>query len=164
MPLHIELQNGLNTTEPVLVPSHGEIAHWLHTCIQHLKTSEQESHLELTVRFVEASESQRLNRDYRGKDKPTNVLSFPFEMPEHFPQDQLDHPYLGDLAICADIVSQEATQQNKAIKHHWAHMCIHGFLHLLGYDHIEDDDAEEMESLEKSVLAKLDIDDPYRDH
>ena len=112
---------------------------------------------ELTVRIVDTEESQSLNHQYRKKDKPTNVLSFPFEVPEG-----IELALLGDLVICADIVQLEANQQNKRLHDHWAHMVIHGCLHLLGFDHIEDDDAQEMETLEIKLLAILKINDPYQ--
>lgn len=111
---------------------------------------------ELTLRIVDAAESQALNNTYRGKDKPTNVLSFPFDGPKDIPL-----ALLGDLVICAPIVAQEAAEQNKPISAHWAHMVIHGSLHLLGYDHIEEQDAATMEALEVHILAKLGIADPY---
>lgn len=113
---------------------------------------------ELTIRLVEAEESQTLNRDYRGKDKPTNVLSFPFEVPEG-----IELPLLGDLIICAQVVEQEANEQGKTLDAHWAHMVIHGCLHLLGYDHIEDEEAEEMESLETELILGLGYPDPYQE-
>ena len=112
---------------------------------------------ELTVRLVDVEESQQLNRQYRGKDKPTNVLSFPADLPE-----ELNLPLLGDLVICAPVVASEAQEQHKAPSAHWAHMVVHGTLHLLGYDHIEDADAEIMETLETRILAGLGIDDPYQ--
>ncbi|MEX2961156.1 rRNA maturation RNase YbeY [Microbulbifer sp. TYP-18] len=111
---------------------------------------------ELTVRIVDEEESRQLNRRYRQRDKPTNVLSFPAALPE-----DLDLPLLGDLVICAPVVAREARQQQKPLSAHWAHMVVHGTLHLLGYDHIEDTDAEIMESLETRLLAGLDIPDPY---
>ncbi|MBY5921900.1 rRNA maturation RNase YbeY [Ferrimonas balearica] len=113
---------------------------------------------ELTIRITDEAESQQLNRDYRGKDKPTNVLSFPFEAPPG-----IDLPLLGDLVICAAVVAREAEEQHKAPMDHWAHMVIHGCLHLIGYDHIEDDEAEEMESLERQLLAQIGIADPYQE-
>lgn len=112
----------------------------------------------LTVRLVDSAESHQLNSTYRGKDKPTNVLSFPFEAPEGVP---LEEDYLGDLVICVPVVLQEATEQGKPALHHWAHMVLHGTLHLLGYDHISDHDAEEMEQLERDLLFQLGIPDPY---
>lgn len=113
---------------------------------------------ELTIRIVGTEESQQLNGDYRGKDYPTNVLSFPFEAPP-----EVDVAILGDLAICADVVKKEALEQRKDLVAHWAHMVIHGTLHLLGYDHIEDDEAEQMEALEIKLLAGFGIADPYGD-
>ncbi|WP_100641796.1 rRNA maturation RNase YbeY [Alteromonas facilis] len=114
---------------------------------------------EVTVRLVNPEESQQLNFQFRGKDAATNVLSFPFECP---PEIEMD--YLGDLVICPAVVEQEAIQQEKDLNHHYAHMTIHGVLHLLGFDHIDPEQAEEMESLETRLLAKLGIDDPYQDH
>jgi probable rRNA maturation factor len=114
--------------------------------------------VELTIRLVEVSESQHLNHTYRGKDKPTNVLSFPFEAPA-----EIDLPLLGDLIICVDVVQKEAQEQDKSLEAHWAHMVIHGCLHLLGYDHIIDEEAEEMESLETQLLEHLGFTDPYKE-
>ncbi len=114
---------------------------------------------EFTARFVGIEESQALNLQFRGKDKPTNVLSFPFESPPG-----IEMPLLGDLVICAPVISQEAAEQNKPVAFHYAHMLVHGILHLLGYDHIEDTQADEMEALEIRILAELGIDDPYQDH
>lgn len=111
---------------------------------------------EVTVRIVDEQESHQLNSDYRGKDKPTNVLSFPFEAPPG-----MDIDLLGDLIICRQVVEREAIEQNKPLMAHWAHMVVHGSLHLLGYDHIEDDEAEEMESLETEIMQEMGFDDPY---
>jgi probable rRNA maturation factor len=108
------------------------------------------------VRIVGPEEIRALNRDYRGKDKPTNVLSFPADIPDH-----IDLPLLGDLIVCADVVRNEAAEQHKSTQDHWAHMVIHGTLHLLGFDHIDDDEAQEMELLEISILQQLGIDNPY---
>ena len=109
---------------------------------------------------MEAEESQALNREYRGKDKPTNVLSFPSELPEEV-LDSLPREPLGDIIICVPVVFAEAAEQGKAARDHWAHLTVHGVLHLLGFDHIEDDEAEEMEGLEIRVLAGLGIANPY---
>ncbi|SDS59174.1 probable rRNA maturation factor [Halopseudomonas litoralis] len=111
---------------------------------------------ELTIRLVDADESQTLNSEYRHKDYPTNVLSFPADLPP-----ELEIPLLGDLVICVPVVNREAAEQSKAADAHWAHMVIHGCLHLLGHDHIEDDEAEKMEALERRLLAELGIADPY---
>lgn len=111
---------------------------------------------ELAIRLVGREESRALNRTYRGKDRETNVLSFPAELPAG-----VDVPLLGDIVICAPLVEQEALEQGKALQDHWAHLTLHGLLHLLGYDHVEPQDAEEMEALETSLLAALGIADPY---
>jgi probable rRNA maturation factor len=111
---------------------------------------------EVTIRVVDEPEMQALNCQYRGKDKPTNVLSFPFEAPAG-----IHIPLAGDLVICAPIVAQEAREQYKDIKAHWAHMIIHGMLHLQNYDHIDEIEAEEMEGLEIRLLAQIGIANPY---
>lgn len=115
---------------------------------------------DITLRLVDSDESQSLNRDYRGKDKPTNVLSFPYDMPEGLPADALD-AQLGDIVICAQVVMREAADQHKAIDAHWAHMVVHGVLHLLGHDHIDDTDAAQMEALEIKILHGLGFANPY---
>ncbi|MBK4714653.1 MULTISPECIES: rRNA maturation RNase YbeY [Tenebrionibacter/Tenebrionicola group] len=111
---------------------------------------------EVTVRLVDEAESHSLNLTYRGKDKPTNVLSFPFDAPPG-----IDLPLLGDLVICRQVVEREAQEQEKPLEAHWAHMVVHGSLHLLGYDHIEDREAEEMEKLETEIMLALGYADPY---
>jgi probable rRNA maturation factor len=113
---------------------------------------------EVTIRLVDEAESNQLNLTYRGKDKPTNVLSFPFECPPG-----VELPLLGDLIICRQVVEREAQEQNKPLFAHWAHMVVHGSLHLLGYDHIDDDEAEEMEALEVEFMQALGFDNPYQD-
>jgi probable rRNA maturation factor len=113
-------------------------------------------HAELVVRVVDEAESRRLNHDYRGKDKPTNVLSFPFEAPPGVPSE-----HIGDLVICAPVVQREAGEQGKTAAAHWAHMTVHGVLHLLGYDHLDDAQADQMEALERRILAGLGYPDPY---
>ncbi|WMQ73869.1 MAG: Endoribonuclease YbeY [Sodalis sp.] len=111
---------------------------------------------EVTVRLVDEAESHELNFTYRGKDRPTNVLSFPFEAPP-----EVEHHLLGDLVICRQVVEREAQQQEKTLEAHWAHMVVHGSLHLLGYDHILDEKALEMESLETEIMQNLGYQDPY---
>lgn len=111
---------------------------------------------EVTIRLVDEAESHELNLTYRGKDKPTNVLSFPFEAPPG-----IELALLGDLIICRQVVEQEAEEQGKSVEAHWAHMVVHGTLHLLGYDHIEDEEAEEMEALETEIMLALGYPDPY---
>ncbi len=134
-----------------VIPDAEEFQRWVALALAgHLEEAE------LCIRIVSAEESQELNSTWRGKDKPTNVLSFPFEAPPGF-----SSAMIGDLAICAEVVATEAQEQNKPLTAHWAHMVIHGVLHLIGFDHINDDDAEEMEALEIELLAQLDIPNPY---
>ena len=117
---------------------------------------------ELAVRVVKPVESKRLNARYRGRDQPTNVLSFPVPaLPAAGGRRHAPRP-LGDLVICARVVREEARQQRKAIKAHWAHLVIHGALHLLGYDHEQDDEARRMERREVAVLKRFGIANPYR--
>lgn len=111
---------------------------------------------ELSIRVVDTAESAALNKRYRHKAGPTNVLSFPAQLPE-----TLALPLLGDVVICAPVVMHEAAAQGKASAAHWAHMVVHGVLHLLGYDHIEQADAEAMEALEREALGRLGYPDPY---
>ncbi|KND82517.1 rRNA maturation RNase YbeY [Aggregatibacter actinomycetemcomitans] len=136
-------ENGLPTAE--------QIEQWATAAVQ-----PQSDEVEMTVRIVDEMESHALNLNYRGKDRPTNVLSFPFECP-----DEVELPLLGDLVICRQVVEREAQEQEKPLMAHWAHMVVHGSLHLLGYDHIEDDEAEEMESLETQIMIGLGFVDPY---
>jgi probable rRNA maturation factor len=110
----------------------------------------------LCVRVIGAAESRKLNRVWRNKDKPTNVLSFPGGNAE-----SAVDVWLGDLAICAPVVAREAREQGKALRAHWAHMVIHGVLHLLGYDHLRASDARTMEALEVKLLARLGFANPY---
>ena len=110
---------------------------------------------EVCVRICDSEESRQLNATYRGKDKPTNVLSFAADMDLPAPAP------LGDLAICWSVVLEEAREQNKTVADHFCHLVVHGLLHLLGYDHVDDADAAEMERLEVAVLGKLGIDNPY---
>ncbi|KLJ01059.1 rRNA maturation RNase YbeY [Luteimonas sp. FCS-9] len=116
---------------------------------------------DLAIRLVGEDEGRALNRHYRSKDYATNVLSFPAELPEGLPEG-VRLPLLGDLVICAPVVAREAGEQHKRLNDHYAHLTVHGVLHLLGWDHEDDKDAEAMEQLEREVLAALGIDDPYR--
>ena len=133
------------------LPTEEQIVQWATAAVQ-----PEGDEVEMTVRIVDEAESHELNLTYRGKDRPTNVLSFPFECP-----DEVELPLLGDLVICRQVVEREAAEQEKPLMSHWAHMVVHGSLHLLGYDHIEDDEAEEMESLETQIMQGLGFDDPY---
>jgi len=110
-----------------------------------------------SVLVATADEIQRLNKQYRDIDKPTNVLSFPMQSPE-----EVDVCLLGDIALCASIIKQEARQQSKSEESHWAHMLVHGMLHLQGYDHIANNEAQEMEQLEIKILGQLGFNNPYK--
>jgi len=158
--LYVDLQNTLDATD---IPEQCAIELWLRLALQEVLYVEQQSlsgEYELTIRIVERAEITQLNKDYRHQDKPTNVLSFPYEA---FPiPSVVTIPLLGDIVICHDIVVKEAQQQGKSIQAHWAHMVIHGLLHLKGYDHMNKKDALIMEKLEVKILKKLDITDPYQ--
>lgn len=114
---------------------------------------------ELTLRVVDAEEMIQLNHHYRQQNKTTNVLAFPAQIPESI---ELDYPLLGDVIICPVVLAKESQEQNKSLEEHWAHIIIHGVLHLLGYDHIEDDDALTMQAIESQLLMKSGYNDPYR--
>ncbi|CAH0539000.1 rRNA maturation RNase YbeY [Vibrio marisflavi] len=137
--------------EPSNLPSESQFKQWLSHTVDAVQPD-----AEVTIRVVDTQESHQLNLEYRGKDKPTNVLSFPFEAP---PGVEID--LLGDLVICKQVVESESNQHDKPLIAHWAHMVVHGSLHLLGYDHIEDAEAEEMESLESKIMQQLGFEDPY---
>jgi len=115
--------------------------------------------VEFAVRVVGEAEIQTLNQLYRNKDAATNVLSFPAGTIDGLPEDATQQ--LGDIVVCASVVRDEAVRQSKPLENHWAHMLIHGALHLMGYDHSEDKEAEEMEHLETAILESLGIADPY---
>jgi len=153
MTVHLDIQRAVESDRQ---PSDEDFMKWVGLVFRHLDITEAE----LTIRIVSNEESQQLNLSYRGKDKPTNVLSFPFaaELPDGV---EMDIPLLGDLVIAQQTLEQEASEQNKTIADHWAHLVVHGTLHLLGYDHIESTDAEEMEALERTILAASGISDPY---
>ncbi|MDR9830675.1 rRNA maturation RNase YbeY [Vibrio sp. FNV 38] len=149
MSIALDLQ--LAVEKDTYLPTEKQFQTWLEAAVTLFQPQ-----AEVTVRIVDEQESQQLNHQYRGKDKPTNVLSFPFESP---PGVELD--LLGDLIICRQVVEREAQEQKKSVDAHWAHMVVHGSLHLLGYDHIEDDEAEEMESIETEIMQKMGFADPY---
>ncbi len=121
-----------------------------------LSAAGYEKEAELTVRMADPEEIRALNRDYRGVDRPTNILSFPFECPPG-----IELPLIGDLVICEEILRREAEEQGKTYQEHFAHLIIHGTLHLIGYDHIEPKDAQVMEPLEIRALAALGYQNPY---
>jgi probable rRNA maturation factor len=145
----IELEVQVATSfEPL--PGEDAFRRWAETAL----SGRQEA--QLAVRLVGREESRQLNGQYRGIDKPTNVLSFPADLPG-----DIGIPLLGDLVICAPLVESEALEQGKAVLDHWAHLTVHGILHLLGYDHQDDSGAREMESLEIRLLQELGVPDPY---
>ncbi len=154
MKLDIDLQQAC---EDYQTPSLEQFSQWVAQALQKANFDVPEDMpVEMTLRLVDTYESRELNRTYRDKNHPTNVLSFPFETPEDIPL-----VLLGDLVICAPVVEHEAAEQHKTTEAHWAHMVIHGTLHLLGYDHIEEQDADVMEALEVQTLAELGYADPY---
>jgi probable rRNA maturation factor len=130
----------------------------LETWITAALKSQELVEAEVSIYIVDEAESQELNAQYRGKDKPTNVLSFPADIPE-----EVGIPLLGDLVVCAPVVEREAQEQGKTLEAHWAHMLVHGSLHLLGFDHINDDEAETMEALETEIITGLGFPAPYQD-
>ena len=140
------------SAEPV--PEEDDIRRWIAAA---LASQVGQGDAEISVRLVDLEEMATLNQTFRGNTGPTNVLSFPAALP-----DGVDLPLLGDIVVCAPIVAAEAAEQNKGIAAHWAHMLVHGTLHLLGYDHIEEADAADMEALESSILAGLEYPCPYR--
>lgn len=136
------------------LPTEEIMAHWCNAVNALLDRPQSE----LTIRFVDEEEIATLNKNYRNKDAPTNVLSFPFELPVPIPD--LEY-FLGDIIICPSVIERESIAQEKSFLNHLTHITIHGMLHLLGYDHIEEGEAEIMENLERAILAKLNIHDPY---
>jgi len=157
----IDLQVASQSSE---LPTLSQLEQWTKLALQ-----TPDSAAEITIRLVDDEESHALNLQYRGQDKATNVLSFPFEQP-HFKDPELaaqmaaelgEVSYLGDLVVNAPLLAQEAAQQHKNVTDHWAHLIIHGTLHLQGFDHIEEQEAEAMEALEGQLLATLNIANPY---
>lgn len=144
-----------NATEHQQIPSQEQLELWVNNALSFIDVEEDD--VELTIRFADAEEIQALNNNYRSKDKPTNVLSFPanYDIPDSSVY------FMGDLIVCLTVVEHEAIEQNKTFNNHLAHMITHGVLHLLGYDHIIEEEAEEMESLEIEILEKLSIPNPY---
>lgn len=155
MKLHIEVQSA---TQFSSLPAVSQLREWIYTTLQMIPMNLGSSLSELTIRFIDREESATLNESYRNKKGPTNVLSF-----SNDPIPGLPFDLSGDLAICAPVVAEEANAQNKPLKAHFAHLIIHGILHLLGYDHIKAQEAAEMERLEIKVLSQLGYKDPYKD-
>ncbi|MCW8901067.1 MAG: rRNA maturation RNase YbeY [Gammaproteobacteria bacterium] len=149
MEIYLDVQR-----EVEALPTDDEILKW----VSEVLISEQHADTELTVRFVSEEESAELNEQYRHKTGATNVLSFPFEAPA-----EVELNLLGDLVICSDVVKKQAKEQQKQELAHWAHMIVHGMLHLLGYDHQTDAEANIMETKEIHILSQLGYSDPYRE-
>ena len=134
-----------------LLPSQEQLQHWAEAAVGPFRDE-----AEISLRIVDNEEGAELNQHWRQKEGATNVLSFPSELPP-----ELELPLLGDLVICAPVVEREAMEQKKSLNAHWAHMVVHGSLHLLGYDHIDDNEAEEMEAMEIDIIQRLGFPDPY---
>jgi len=138
------------------IPSTSQLEIWACAVFKHEKLAAAE----VTLRLVDEAEIQALNQRYRGKNKPTNVLSFPADIPAEV---ALELPFLGDIVLCVPVIHQESEEQKKPVLAHWAHMVVHGILHLLNYDHINDHDAKVMEEKEILILKQLDFVNPYSD-
>lgn len=149
--LKLALQNASGAAN---LPTRAQIKKWAEAALQADVTN-----AEITFRIVDTEEGQTLNRDYRGKDYATNVLTFTFD--EDMP-DIPGLPLLGDIVLCAPVVEREAAEQGITLEAHYCHLVVHGVLHLQGYDHIEEDEAEAMEALETQIVMTLGYDDPYR--
>jgi probable rRNA maturation factor len=143
-----------SNSQSKLIPSLTDLERWISAALQ----SQALEDAEVSVYIVDEDEGQELNAQYRGKDYPTNVLSFPADIAE-----EVGVPLLGDLVVCAPVVEREAQEQGKTLQAHWAHMLVHGTLHLLDFDHIEDDEAEAMEVLETQIVTGLGYPAPYQD-
>jgi probable rRNA maturation factor len=146
-----------NSCEACWVPAQEQCEEWLN-CALRIAGEDRQSNI--SVSFVSEADSQSLNHQYRGKDKATNVLSFPAEFPKSL-RDQVELYPLGDIVICPTIVASEAASQNKDLSTHWAHLTIHGLLHLLGYQHETVSDSQEMEGLEIKAMERLGFPNPY---
>ncbi len=138
------------------IPDRAVLKQWVELALDAL---DKAGTVSVSLSVVDEEESRRLNREYRDQDRPTNVLSFPMEFDAAPPPDE--PLLLGDIAICGPVVAREAREQHKPVEDHWAHMVIHGVLHLAGFDHEDDADAEVMEQLEKKILARGGVADPY---
>ena len=158
--LKLSLSLQQNFQAPELVLKRAYLKKVVETSLRHIAT---QSNCEIGIACVDNAESHQLNLEYRGKDKPTNVLSFPSDLPDEMAA-ILDSFPIGDLVICIPVVLQEAIDQQKTPIEHFTHMLVHGTLHLMGYDHeTSEQDAEEMEALEIEILKKLGFDNPYKE-
>lgn len=153
MEAKVDVQNASDEDD---LPDRNQLSSWVNAALQ-FPLADKREFFELTIRIVDELESKQLNERWRQKPYPTNVLSFPFEPPP-----DVDIPLLGDIVICAPLVAREAAAQQKSKAAHWAHLVIHGTLHLLGYNHIDEAQAQVMESLEIRILHDLDYPNPYQ--
>jgi probable rRNA maturation factor len=154
--MHVDIDIESASTS-VNIPADDQFANWVSAALHG-----REGAYRLAIRIVDEAEMRRFNFQYRHKDHATNVLSFPADLPANLPAELRDS-VLGDLLICAPLVEREAHEQKRPATDHWAHLTVHGVLHLLGHDHQHEDEARVMESLETEILAKLGIPDPYGD-
>lgn len=143
--------------------SDDDISSLFETFADHLKSEHDISESEVSVVLSDSKTVQDLNATYRQKDKPTNVLSFPYDALDMLHEQADEISELGDIILAYEVLVAEAKAEGKSIENHFKHLCLHGLLHLLGYDHEEDNEAEEMEALEIKILAKMNIKNPYQD-
>lgn len=149
MNLQLDIQR--ESSEPV--PDEDDLRRWIKAALD----GQRDRDTEISLRLVDIEEMTLLNETWRARSGPTNVLSFPSDLP-----DELNLPLLGDIVVCVPVVLREAREQGKTPDAHWAHMTVHGTLHLLGYDHIEEHEAVAMEAMETDILARLDYPCPYQ--
>ncbi len=147
----------LNDSSAQWIPENSHCNQWVTSA---LSSANYTNNCSISLRFVDESESKGLNANYRGIDKPTNVLSFPASLPAEIAA-QLGNEFLGDIVICAPVLEDEARQQGKTLAAHWAHLTVHGALHLLGFDHETDAEAQAMETIEIQALINLGFTNPY---
>jgi probable rRNA maturation factor len=148
MPIEVDVQYAADGPD---LPDESQIELWVETALGSLKEN-----AEVTIRIVDEDEGTQLNEQWRKSQGPTNVLSFTYEG-----EPKIAPGLLGDIVVCAPVVAREAKEQNKNINAHWAHMIIHGVLHLNGFDHIKPEDADRMENLEIKILEQLNYNNPY---
>lgn len=153
----VDIQTNYPPHPRLWVPTSNQLETWSQAVFRHERLAEAE----ITLRLVDEEEVQFLNKRYRKQDKPTNVLSFPAEIPAEV---ALELPFLGDIILCVPVIHREADEQQKPVLAHWAHMVVHGILHLLHYDHTNEQDAKIMEEKEILILKKWGFADPYNDN
>ena len=164
--IEVELQNPYEYSD---LPKESDFQLWVSAAVQEKQLQQSKACLSVVVRVVDEEEGLKLNHTYRNKNSTTNVLSFPYEAPELALLDEIPElaealdaeTHLGDLVLCKAVIEKEALEQNKSALQHWAHLIVHGTLHLQAYDHLNDKDAEEMETLEVNILKELGFDNPY---